>query len=155
MQNFRRSNNTFVLIGDYDIDISKQNIDNKIQNHANKLYLSECFSLINKSTRITSTSATSLDHICSNSLKKFSVSGILVSDVLHHLPTFCITKSNIHRNFTPGIMIRNMKKFNAEAFSEDVSNKLEYLSCSLNDDPNTEIHCILSAMTEATNLHVP
>ena len=52
-------------------------------------------------------------------------------------------------------MIRDMKKFNVEAFSEDVNNKLEYLSCSLNDDPNAEIHNILSAITEATNLHAP
>ena len=52
-------------------------------------------------------------------------------------------------------MIRDMKKFNVEAFSEDVGNKLEYLSHSLNDDPNTEIHNILTAITEATNLHAP
>ena len=64
-------------------------------------------------------------------------------------------KSNIYRSFTPGTMIRDRKKFNVEAFSEDVNNKLEYLSRSLNDHPNTEIHNILSAITEATNLHAP
>ena len=52
-------------------------------------------------------------------------------------------------------MVRNMKKFNVEAFSEDVNNKLEYLSHSLNDDPNTEILNILPATTEATNFHAP
>ena len=52
-------------------------------------------------------------------------------------------------------MIRDMKNFNVEAFSEDVNNKLEYLLRSLNDDPNTETHNILSAITEATNLHAP
>ena len=52
-------------------------------------------------------------------------------------------------------MIRDMKKFNVEAFSEDVNNKLEYLSDSPNDDPNTEIHNILSAITETTNLLAP
>ena len=66
MQNFSRSNNTFVLMGDYNIDISKQNIDNKIQNYVNDS--SGCFSLINKPTRITSTLATTLDHMYSNSL---------------------------------------------------------------------------------------
>ena len=48
-----------------------------------------------------------------------------------------------------------MKKFHIEAFSEDVNNRLEYLSCSRNDDPTTEIHKTLSAITEATNLNVP
>ena len=32
---------------------------------------------------------------------------------------------------------------------------LEYLSHSLNDDPNTKIHNILSAITEANNSHAP
>ena len=147
------SNNTFVLMGDYNIDISKQNIDNKIQNYVNEIYSSGCFSLINEPTRITSTSATTLNHIYSNSLRKISVSGILISDVSDHSPTFCIMKSNIHRSFTPGTMIRDRKKFNVEAFSEDVNNKVEYLSLSLNDDPKTEIHNSASATTEATNLH--
>ena len=52
-------------------------------------------------------------------------------------------------------MIRDMKRFNVKAFSEDVTNKLEYLSHSLNDDPNTEIHNILTAITKTTNLHAP
>ena len=81
MQNFIRPHNTFVLMGDYNISISKQNIDNKIQNYVNEIYSSGCFSLINKPTRITTTSATTLDHIYSNSLQNFSVSGILISDV--------------------------------------------------------------------------
>ena len=38
MQNFSRSNNIFVLTGDYNIDLSKQNIDNKIQNYAKEIY---------------------------------------------------------------------------------------------------------------------
>ena len=52
-------------------------------------------------------------------------------------------------------MIRDMKKFNLKAFSEDVNNTQEYLSRSLNNDPNTEIHNVSSAITEATKLHVP
>ena len=48
-----------------------------------------------------------------------------------------------------------MKKFHIEAFSEDVNNRLEYLSCSRNDDSNTEIHKTLSAIMKATNLHAP
>ena len=108
-QNFSRSNNTFVLMGDYNIDISKKNIDNKIQNYVNEINSSGFFFLINKPTRITSTSVTTLDHIYSNSLQKISVSGILISDVSDHLPTFCIMKSNIYRSFTPGIMIRDIK----------------------------------------------
>ena len=52
---------------------NKQNIDNKIQNYVHEIYSSGCFSLINKPTRITSTSATSLDLIYSNSPQKILV----------------------------------------------------------------------------------
>ena len=52
-------------------------------------------------------------------------------------------------------MVRNMKKFNAEAFSEDVNSRLEYLSRSLNDDSITEVYKILSAITKVTNFHAP
>ena len=121
------------------------------------MYLSGCFSLINKPTRIISTSATILDrpYLDSNSLQKIFVSRILISDVSDHLPTLCNMKSNVHRSFTPGIMVRDLKKFNIEAFSEDVNNRLEYLSSSLNDDPNTKNYDILSSTAEATNLHAP
>ena len=78
MQKFNKSNNTFVLMGDYNVDLSKQNIDNKIQQYVNEIYSSGCFSLTNKPTRITSVSATTLDHIYSNSLQKISISGFLL-----------------------------------------------------------------------------
>ena len=86
---------------------------------------------------------------------KISVSKILTSDVSDHLPTICIMKSSIHKSFTPGLMVRNMKKFNAEAFSEDVNSRLEDLSRSLNDDSITEVNKILSAITKVTNFHAP
>ena len=64
-------------------------------------------------------------------------------------------KSNVHGSFTPEIMVRPMKKFNVEAFSEVVNNRLEYLSRNLTDDPNTVIYNILSVITEGTNLNAP
>ena len=33
--------------------------------------------------------------------------------------------SNTQRNLTPKLMIRDMKKFNIEAFSEEINNSLE------------------------------
>ena len=46
MQNFSWSKNTYVLMGDYNVDLSQQNIDNKIQHYVNEIYSSGCFSLI-------------------------------------------------------------------------------------------------------------
>ena len=51
IQNFSAPNNTFVLTGDYNIELSKQNIDNKIQNYLNEICSSGCFFLIYKLLR--------------------------------------------------------------------------------------------------------
>ena len=82
-------------MGDYNIDLSKQNTNNKVTNCLNELYSAGCYSLINKPTRITETYATTLDYIYSNSLHKISVSGVLISDISDHLLTFCVMPSNI------------------------------------------------------------
>ena len=52
-----------MLMGDYNIDLSKQNTNNQVTDYLNELYSAGCYSLINKPTRKTDTSATTLDHI--------------------------------------------------------------------------------------------
>ena len=106
LRKFSHSNQAFILMGDYNIDLFEQNTNNKVTNYLNELYSVGCYSLINKSIRITVTSATTLDRIYSNSLHKMCVSGLLISDISDHLPTFCIMTSNIQKNLTPKLMIR-------------------------------------------------
>ena len=151
LRKFIYSNQAFILMGDYNIDSSKQNTNKKVTDYLNELYSAGCCSLINKPTRITDTSATTLDHIYSNSLHKISVSGVLISDISDHLPTFCVMTSNIERNLTPKLRIREMKKFNIEAFSEEISNSLESSFRNYENDPNVIILKILNVITEITN----
>ena len=142
-------------MGDYNIDLSKQNTNNKVTHYLNELHSAGCYSLINKPTRITDTSATTLGHIYSNSLHKISVSGVHISDISDHLPTFCVMTSNIQKNLTPKLMFRDMKKFNNEAFSEEISNSLESSFRNRENDPNVVIPKILNVITEITNKYGP
>ena len=87
-----QSNTKLVLVGDYHINLSKQTLDTKNYNYVNDIYSSGCYSLINKPTRITATSATVLVHIYINSLHKIALAGVLTLDILDHLPTFCVIK---------------------------------------------------------------
>jgi len=119
----------------------------------NTLYSAGSYSLINRPTRIAPTSATALDHIYCNSLQKISERGILISDLSDHLGTFCIVTSNISKSYSNCFKIRDMKKFNVETYCEDVINKLK--SFSNQENPNNIIRSILTAITEATNLHAP
>ena len=63
LRKFSYSNQAFILMGDYNINLSKQTTNNKATNYLNELYSAGCYSLINKPTRITVTSATTLDHL--------------------------------------------------------------------------------------------
>ena len=132
-----------------------KNTNNKVTDYLNELYSAGCYSVINKPTRITDTSATTLDHIYSNSLHKISVSGVLISDILDHLPTFCVMTSSIQRNLTPKLMIRDMTKFNIEAFSKQISYSLESSFRNRENDPNVVILKILNVITEITKKYAP
>ena len=66
---------------DYNIDLSKQTSDTKVCNYINEIFSSGCYSLINKPTRINSTSATTLDHVYTNSLHRVAVAGVLILDI--------------------------------------------------------------------------
>ena len=63
--------------------------------------------------------------------------------------------SNIQRNLTPKLMIRDMTKFNIEAFSEEISYSLESFFRNRKNDPNVVILKILNVTTEITNKYAP
>ena len=56
------------------------------------------YALINKPTRITEFSATTIDNIFSNNLFDKITSGILINEVTDHLPIFVISQQNITKN---------------------------------------------------------
>ena len=85
LHKLNHSNCSF-LISDFNIDLKKQNIDSKISDY----YSSGRYLLINKPTRLTPKSSTTLDHIYTNQIKKVCCSGILVCDVSDHFPVLCI-----------------------------------------------------------------
>ena len=87
-------NSPFVLLGDYNIDLAKQNNDFKVNDYLNEVYSTGGYSLITKPTRFTSTSATNLDHIYSDAIQNLCRSGVLILDISDHLPTFCLIKNN-------------------------------------------------------------
>ena len=147
------SNNSFFLLGDYNIDLSKQNIEPKVRNYINEVYSSGCCSLINKPTRITSISSTILDHVYTNSSEKVCASGILVLDVSDHLPTFCTIQNNFYKPCKLKEQVHDMKHFNAESYCEDVSYRLKKLKQL--SDPSTKMSKFLDVIASATNDHAP
>ena len=92
IQKLSHSNSPFLLIGDYNIDVSKQNA--RAERYLNDVYSAYCSSLINIPTLITPTSSTILDHVYTGVIDKSCSSGVLNYDISDHQPTFCILQSN-------------------------------------------------------------
>ena len=83
---------------DYNIDLSKQTSDTKVCNYINEIFSSGCYSLINKPTRINSTSATTLDHVYTNSLHRVAVAGVLILDISGYIrrwASYCKTLASL------------------------------------------------------------
>ena len=97
MHMLNQHNTPFVLLGDYNIDLAKQNDDFKVNDYLNEVYSTGGYSLITKPTRFTSTSATNLDHIYTNAIQNLCRSGLLILDISDHLPTFCLIKNNCQK----------------------------------------------------------
>ena len=72
---FNQFNTQLELVGDDNIDLSKKTFDTKVCKYINEIYSSGCYSIINKPTRISTTSATKLDYVYINSLHKIAVAG--------------------------------------------------------------------------------
>ena len=145
----------FVVLGDYNIDLAKQNNDFKVNDYLNEVYSSGGYSLITKPTRFTSTSATNLDHIYSNAIRNLCRSGVLILDISDHLPTFCLIKNNCQKIRASDCvrMIRDVKHFNPEFFAEEMALNLQQLIYT--DDPDLAMKKFLQIIIDATNKHAP
>ena len=152
VQFLNHSKFSFFFVGDYIIDLSKQNSDRKVKNYLNDLYAPRCYSLINKPTKMTSTLSTTLDHIYSNAIDKFCISGILTYDISDHLPIFCIIKNKTYRNIS-NKFIQDMKHFDAEEFCVDFNARLGKLKAI--NSPDLSMDQFIQPLTYVTNKHVP
>ena len=153
IQKLNHSNCSFFLVGDYNIDASKQAINAKVDKYLNDIYAAECCSLINIPTRLTSTTASTLDHIYTNILHDASLYEVLISDISDHLPTLCILRSNCYRNETNVKLTHDMKNFNAEAYCEDVYDQLQHLPSHA--DPNIDMSNLLHIIQKNTFNRAP
>ena len=117
-------NTNYFILGDMNIDLCKYDKDPNT-----KLYvdLMCSFNLIPYSflpTRITSTSATIIDHLFSNCQALSSVSiksGLLTCDISDHLGNFMIINTNIHADLNARPFIRIFNSKNIASFLNDLN----------------------------------
>ena len=86
--NLSNSKSEFYILGDFNIDLLQTTNNCVIKNYADNLvgYSIKC--TINKPTRIFKYSKTLLHHIYTNCSYSSAISGIALSDISDHFPTF-------------------------------------------------------------------
>ena len=121
------------IVGDFNLDLLKYEINSHVRSYVD---LSMEFSfrpLIYRPTRISSQTATIIDHIWSNNLDGTINTGILMNDCSDHLAPFCWIQdppdSAINNNSE--IRFRDWKLIETDEYFQYTSNKLENFSTTI------------------------
>ena len=83
------------ILGDMNIDFLKYTTHLQTEDYLDMLYSNSFLPVITKPTRITTHTATLIDHIYTNTTAE-AISGIGVIDISDHLPIFCIVDVSIN-----------------------------------------------------------
>ncbi|XP_071941144.1 uncharacterized protein [Antedon mediterranea] len=117
-----RSDCELYLLGDFNINFNSQD-EPLLKRYKDVLSLFNCSQIIDIPTRITDTTATTLDHIITNSKEKILQYGTLNVGLSDHLITYCtrkIWRCQINRHNT--IRIRSMRHYNKESLLNKLAN---------------------------------
>ena len=79
-----------IVCGDFNIDLLNQRVFKGISEFINIMYSNHLCPLIDKPSRITTETATLIDHIFTNRIEDKVVGGLFIRDVSDHLPVFAI-----------------------------------------------------------------
>lgn len=113
---------TFILCGDLNIDLLSEPRNTLTSDFLEILHGRGLYSLITKPSRITTTSATLIDHIFINNIENTVNSGLLLNDISDHLPVFCVYdgQSNNRQKEIPYIHVRNRSEQAINTFREEL-----------------------------------
>ena len=115
----------FFVLGDYNMNCINYEENSDVRNFYNNVFQHGAIPLINKPTRVTTTTATLIDNIITNcffekSLKK----GIIKSSISDHFPIFVVfdnNKNNTTESKNSKISKRTFNEQNIESFKNDIS----------------------------------
>ena len=129
--------------------------NNFVHNYFNMLHSQGCISLINKPTRITPISRTLIDHLYTNDVTKEITCKVLLHDISDHLPFKFHIPFSLKKKYEK-IQIRDVKKFIAESFLEDLDEAFKNSRISLNNlNVHEHFHQFENVFSDTLNKHTP
>lgn len=72
------------IMGDLNIDLLKYNLHDKTTAYVDNIFSRGFVPLISKPTRVTTSSASLIDHMYTNTIPTTTITGIIINDVADH-----------------------------------------------------------------------
>ena len=85
-----QENKSSMIMGDANVDLLKFQTHVKTNNYIDGIFSHGFLPIISKPTRVTTSSATLIDHIYTNLITSSYHSGIIINDVADHFGIFCL-----------------------------------------------------------------
>jgi hypothetical protein len=145
------------ISGDFNLDLLKYNYKNSVNNFLNTFYNHSMYPLIDRPTRITSTSATLLDNIFTNVISHKIKSGIFVTSLTDHYPVYQITNSISSKNARSQSLNYKSRLINANNIRKFYNHLslIEWHFVTDIDCPETAYNTFLNKFTDIYNLNFP
>ena len=106
-----RENSDVYIMGDMNIDLLKFMTHDKTNEYLENIFSHGFLPLVTKPTRITSHSATLLDHIYTNKLNTKATSGVIITDVADHFGIISIIRNHSYKNMNNTVNQRTTRCF--------------------------------------------
>ena len=100
MDTIQRENKQCMIMGDMNIDLLKFETHLRTNEYLDSIFANGFLPLISKPTRVTTSSATLIDHMYTNDITSSHHSGIIINDVhlADHFGTFCIFQGKLKKS---------------------------------------------------------
>ena len=147
LHTLNKSKANYVIVGDFNIDLLKYNLVTNVSSYINSIYSLGCNFFVDRATRVTSRSATCIDHVYSNHSSEQIENYVLMADVSDHYGTLTkIGGVNLDSN-NQDIFVRksNLSEFEWECFKDE-------LDCILDRIVNIENSQIIDANLYASKI---
>ena len=142
-------------MGDFNININADN--NDCEAFLTTLSCIGLHQIIEKDTRITSTSASLIDHVYTNNVENITCSGTILTDISDHLPIFALIKQ-------PGVpdelssnspnLSRSYRNFDNEKFCQNLHSEM-WESVYKADNINIAYDNFIKTFTMICDKHAP
>ena len=140
-----------ILMGDFNIDLIKVDMQNQTKDFVHSLYTNAFYPTISKPTRVTEHSATLLDNIITNITGYCMKSGVLYNDISDHFPVFNLLQidSKITKKYEYVFKRTNTAK-NIEKLNIELKNA-KWDDVFIDENPDSAYDTFLSILTSLIN----